>query len=189
MKGTFFITPKYLKKLGPCADGYRDFKKHFPEGGEYQKVLDKCAELNKFGYASWLMDKIGPTEDVLKIESFDNPDKSLIFAGQIKIKEYAKAKYVMAGEGIKAGEGIEAGWGIKAGDGIEAGWGIKAGNGIEAGWGIKAGNGIEAGDDFCIFAGLRIKKTDWMIDAIVSARCKPVNLISGFWKEKENEAV
>ena len=109
MKGTFFITPEYLKGLGPCADGYRSFKKYFPEGGEYQKVLDKCAELNEIGYAGWLMDKIGPTEDVLEIESFDNPDKSLIFAGRIKIKEYAKARYVMAGCGIEAGWGIEAG--------------------------------------------------------------------------------
>ena len=78
--------------------------------------------------------------------------------------------------GIKAGEGIEAG------QGIEADCGIEAGESIEAGCGIKAGQGIEAGEDSCIFAGLNINKSKWPIFAVVTAKEKPNNLVSGYWK-------
>src|SRR4030067_456526 len=46
---------------------------------------------------------------------------------------------------------------------------------------------IEAGEDCCIFAGLRVMFSKWKIYALVSAKTKPVNLISGFWKDHKNE--
>ena len=93
---------------------------------------------------------------------------------------------MLSGRGIKTGYGIEAGDGIKAGQDIEAGDGIKAGWGIKAGCGIKAGYDIKAGKDFCVFAGLNIKKSEWPIFAVVTAKEKPTNLISGYWKQREN---
>jgi hypothetical protein len=57
------------------------------------------------------------------------------------------------------------------------GWGIKAGEVIEAGYGIKAGK------DFVIFAGLRLRLSEWTSCAIVTAKVKPDNLVSGSWVE------
>ena len=78
-----------------------------------------------------------------------------------------------AGDGIKAGWGIEAGDGIKAGCGIEAGEGIEAGDGIKAGWGIEAGEGIKA-EKFIdvqkrIFAGISVYRTSRDCDKTI--RC------------------
>lgn len=53
--------------------------------------------------------------------------------------------------------------------------------------GIKDGLGIEAGEDYGIFAGLRIKVSRWLKSAIVTAKEKPENLISGFWVGQEGE--
>ena len=173
------ITKELLKEKGACAAGYRDFLKEYPvdkypDGVEYQELLDCCAEKN-FSYGSWLLGAFGKTDDVRKIEGDLIVEKGIIFAGQLEVKGCIKAgDGIEAGNGIEAGDGIEAGWGIKAGlgieagDGIEAGWGIKAGLGIEAGDGIKAGGGIEAGDG--IKAGGGIEAGDgieagWGIEA------------------------
>ena len=144
------ITKELLKEKGACADGYRDFLKEYPvdkypDGVEYQELLDCCAEKN-FSHGLWLLDVFGRTDDVRKIDGDLIVEKGIIFAGRLEVKDCIKAgEGIEAGGGIEVGYGIEAGWGIKAGEGIEAGGGIEGGYGIEAGWGIKADCGIEAG--------------------------------------------
>ena len=151
------ITKELLREKGACAAGYRDFLKEFPEekypdGVEYQDLLDCCAEKN-FSYGSWLLSEFGRTDDVRRVDGDLITKKSIIFAGRLEVSGIIEAgEGIKAGCGIKAGKGIEAGccikagWGIEAGEGIKAGWGIEAGCGIEAGWGIEAGCGIEAGE-------------------------------------------
>ena len=168
MKGSQLITLDFLKAHDACAEGLREFGRVFPDGGEYQQVLDRCADEDRMDFAQWLMNVCGPSGDVRTFDDdIDEPDKNIAFAGTLYFKKGANVKRILAGEGIKAGCDIEAGWGIKAGCGIEAGCGIKAGCGIEAGegikagcdikagWGIKAGEGIKAGCD--IKAGEGIK--------------------------------
>ena len=190
MKGDFKITLAYLKEIGACRDGQRAFQKAFPDGAGYQEVLDRCAEEDRADFGLWLLDKLGPTEDVrVYEENVNTPDKPIIFAGRMEFRLGVVAKRLIAGRGIEAGLGIKAGWGIEAGCGIEAGWGIEAGDGIKAGLGIEAGDGIEAGlgiqagDDFGIYAGLRIRVSQKELYAIVSAKVKPNNLFCGVWKE------
>ena len=151
------ITKELLKEKGACSAGYRDFLKEYPvdkypDGVEYQELLDCCAEKN-FRYGSWLLGAFGKTDEIRKIEGDLIVEKGIIFAGWLEVKGCIKA-----GDGINAGSGIKAGDGIKAGWGIEAGYGIKAGAGIEAGYDIEAGDGIKAGR--CIKAGLGIKAGD-----------------------------
>ena len=152
------ITKELLKEKGACADGYRDFLKEYPvdkypDGVEYQELLDCCAEKN-FSYGSWLLGAFGKTDEVRKIDGDLITEKGIIFAGQLEAKGC-----------------------------IKAGWGIEAGEGIEAGGGIEAGEGIEAGGGYGIFAGIRVKIELWSSLAIVEANTKPINLISGHWVE------
>ena len=137
------ITKELLKEKGACVDGYRDFLKEYPvdkypDGVEYQELLDCCAEKN-FEYGSWLLEMFGRTDEVRKICGDLIVEKGIIFAGQLEVKGC-----------------------IEAGDGIKAGWGI------EAGWGIKAGDGIKAGCEFGVYAGLRCKITNKTFRKIVA---------------------
>ena len=52
MTGKFMITLRYLREIGACAEGRSAFEKAFPDGGEYQTVLDKCAEEGRMDFAS-----------------------------------------------------------------------------------------------------------------------------------------
>ena len=117
------ITKELLKEKGACVDGYRDFLREYPvdkypDGVEYQELLDCCAEKN-FSYGSWLLGAFGKTDEVRKIDGDLIVEKGIIFAGRLEVKGC-----IEAGDGIKAGDGIRAGWGIEAGNGIKDGWGI-----------------------------------------------------------------
>lgn len=56
---------------------------------------------------------------------------------------------------------------------------------IRSGCGIEAGEGIEAGGGYGIFAGQAVEVCNWDISAVVTAKTRPENLISGFWKERD----
>ena len=163
------ITKELLKEKGACAAGYRDFLKEYPvdkypDGVEYQELLDCCAEKN-FSYGSWLLGEFGKTDEVRKIDGDLIVAKGIIFAGRLEVKGC-----------------------IKAGDGIEAGGGIKAGCGIKAGDGIKAGCGIEAGREYGIYAGLRCRITNRTLRKII-AKERPENIMCGEFEEKKDDAV
>ena len=160
------ITKELLKEKGACAAGYRDFLKEYPvdkypDGVEYQELLDCCAEKN-FSYGSWLLGAFGKTDEVRKIDGDLIVEKGIIFAGWLEVKGC-----------------------IEAGGGIEAGDGIKAGYGIEAGWGIEAGEGIETGDEFGIYAGLHCRITNKTQRKIIAKKCHE-NIMCGEFEEKSD---
>ena len=151
MKGSQLITLDFLKAHDACAEGRREFERVFPDGGEYQQVLDRCADEDRMDFAQWLMNVCGPSDDVRTFDDDVNePDKNIAFAGTLYFKKGANVKRILAGDGIKAGCGIKAG----------------------------RGHGI--------FAGLAVKIVDWPQFAVVTAKTKPDNLISGHWKELES---
>ena len=195
------ITLQMLEEKGACQPGKDWFKARFTEEGDYQEILnalasDKGIDTQR-SWAGWLLQEFGKLDTVYEAESIESD--YFFFAGEIKVTGHIKVTFsLLAGRDIKAGESIKAGWsieaggGIEAGRGIEAGWGIKAGesikagDGIEAGWSIKAGESIKAGDGHGIFAGIRARICDWELYAVVSAKVKPENLVSGFFRVLEN---
>ena len=164
MTGDFLITKEFLKELYPCTDGYRWFCKTYPDGGKYQEILDRLCELDRFCDARWLLDKVGATDDVLEIDSIDDKEKSICFAGTIIASKNLTLKKIKAGGHIKAGEYIEAG-----------GY-------IEAGWHIKADWHIKAGKDYGVYAGIGVILSDMKKSGYVKAQEKPENLMCGYWE-------
>lgn len=111
MTGDFRITLAYLKELGACRAGQREFHKAFPDGAGYQETLDKCADAERVDFGKWLLDKLGPTDDVrVYQEPIEDRNKVIIFAGRIEFEADIDVKYIFSGCGIKAGGGIKAGW-------------------------------------------------------------------------------
>ena len=119
----FKITRDMIKAKGAFPAGYREFCKTFPEedypdGVEYQKILDRCAENGRDSYASWLVYTFGKTTDVRKIEGDYISEKSIFVCGRLEVTgKISCIGSIEAGDGIKAGRGIEAGenFGIYAG--------------------------------------------------------------------------
>lgn len=162
MTGKFIITREMLaEQYGACTEGMELFDRNHPDGkGEYQTLLDEACAADRADFASWLLDKVGPTEDVLELDEINDPDRSIVFAGTVKIAKSAVLK------SINAGGRIDAGWDINAGGSI------------------NAGGNIEAGDFFGIYAGLRVRITDHRYRT-VRAKSKPNNLMCGEFEEAD----
>ena len=127
MTGDFLITKEFLKELSPCTDGYRWFCEAYPDGGKYQEVLDNLCEIDRFDDAFWLLRKVGATDDVLELDSIDDKEKNICFAGTIRASKYLILKNIKAGGYIEAGEdyGVYAGLRVRISDMKEKGY-IKA---------------------------------------------------------------
>ena len=181
------ITIDWLKEKGACAESLLAFKHRFPNGAEYQEVLDALAAEDRYDWGSWLLRVGGNTNAILEVDELIT-EASIFFAGKIIVKGILKTtKWLLSGGGIKAGESIEAGWGIESGESIEAGGGIKAGGRIEAGENIEAGGRIEAGWDFGIYAGLKIRISLKSQYAIVRAKTEPKDLLLGTFEKIEEK--
>ena len=127
MTGDFLITKEFLKELSPCTDGYRWFCEAYPDGGKYQEVLDNLCEIDRFDDAFWLLRKVGATDDVLELDSIDDKEKNICFAGTIRASKYLILKNIKAGGFIEAGEdyGVYAGLRVRISDMKEKGY-VKA---------------------------------------------------------------
>ena len=131
MGETFNITAEMLKVKGACASGMRDFLKEFPreqypDGADYQEILNRCAEHERADYAEWLIQEFGATNTTLSVDKI-NTDGYVFFAGRIEARGEIRCKAIRAGREIEAGEGIKAGDGIEAGEdfGVYAGLAVR----------------------------------------------------------------
>ena len=112
MTGKFIITRDHLAQLGACESGMDFFDQTYPEGkAEYQDMLDKAVAGGHTDYATWLLEKVGPTEDVLEVEEINSKELDIVFAGRVFAKLGIIVRRLIAGGGIKAG----GGYGIYAG--------------------------------------------------------------------------
>ena len=173
MTGEYYITKELLKQHSPCIDGYRWFCENYPNGGKYQEILDKLCADNRFNDACWLLDEMGATTDELEINTLEDDNKLICFAGSVIVENRIKVESIRVGADIKAG-----------GD-IEAGGYIKAGGDIEAGAFIKGGGYIKAGNDYGIYAGLNVRLSEQEQYGYITAKAKPQNIMCGNWKEED----
>ena len=131
MQGNFLITTDYLKKLdlpiGMLAD-INWFSQNFPDGGEYQKVLNKCANEGHVNLGYWLLRSLGKAHGELSIyfTHVKDPAKIILSAGDVELMHGADVLYIMAGGDIKSDGDLTAVDGMEAGGRIEVKGSVKS---------------------------------------------------------------
>lgn len=163
MKKTFNITVEMLQSKGASEAELSAFLDEFPldqypDGVDYQDVLNRCAEGGHPGYAQWFLNKFGATSTVLIVDRIKT-DGFVFYSGTVIVRG-----------NIKCG-------------GIKAGGDIKAGLYIKAGESITAGGVIKSGDDYGIYAGLSVPIPAINGHAKIAAKEKPANIICGKWED------
>ena len=162
------ITWEEVKRKGVDEESFwksceQVLKTEYPEGMEYQELLNLCAENGWHRFAVWLLQTFGRTNDLLRIDGEYPSDASLYVCGNLKATgplqirgHILAAGTIMTNGDIQAGRSIQAGRGILTGRSIQAGGAIRADSSIRAGRDIRAGRSIQAG------GGIR---ADWDIHA------------------------
>ncbi len=114
MTGEYYITKELLKQHNPCRGGYRWFCEHYPNGGKYQEILDRLCDDDRFNDACWLLDEMGATTDELKINTLEDANKSICFAGSVIVENGIKVESIRAGAFIKAGGAYRSWWSYRS---------------------------------------------------------------------------
>lgn len=130
------VFKNFLKAKNPCADGFRWFLRHHPEGHGYQELLDELVAEGRVEDACWLLSQFGPTSAVRRLERLSA--ETVVFAGTIEV-----ARDIDVGGLLRAGRDIRAGGAIRVGRALVAGGNVIAGGEIEA-VSVEAGGDVQA---------------------------------------------
>lgn len=130
------VSKTFLKAKNPCADGFRWFLRHHPEGHGYQELLDALVAEGRVEDACWLLAQFGPTTAVRRLERLSA--ETVVFAGTLEVaRDIDVGGLLRAGRDIRAGGAIRVGRALVAGDSIVAGGEIEAAS-VEAGGDLQA---------------------------------------------------
>lgn len=62
----FFISKETLSLRNSCYDGLKYFLSTFPNGGNYQEIIDRCISDRKTDYVLFLLEEFGEVETIIK---------------------------------------------------------------------------------------------------------------------------
>jgi hypothetical protein len=144
------FTRSFVRAKNPCADGFRWFLRHHPDGSDYQGVLDSLVEAGRVDNAAWLLEQFGATHTLVEVDLLEVD--ALVFAGGVDARRgvdvaglLRAGRFVRSGGGIHAGDALVAGEDLRAAGAIRAGGPIEAGGDVQARWGIAGGGLLRAG--------------------------------------------
>lgn len=149
------ITQNFIKAKQPCASGYRWFLRRQEFGSSYQTLLDDLVRDGRVQDACWLLDQLGPTSDVLRIDEIDAP--ALVFAGHVECAGSASVDTV-----LRTGRGLSARGGVSAGERLQIGENLH----VEGA--VQCYGSVHLGGDARIAWSLRVKA---MLQCTGSLRC------------------
>jgi len=134
------LSPPLLKAKQPCAGGYRWYLRNRHRSTDYQHLLDALVKDGRLPDALWLLDKFGPTDQILRLQSLDVD--AIVFAGTIQVLGCAHADLVIrAGGQVRVAGSVHVGEALVAGGGIEVGGGVQCrtligGGDVRVGWSL-----------------------------------------------------
>ena len=78
------FTKDFIRSKNPCADGFRWYLRNHRDGSDYQQVLDDLVRDGRVEDACWLLDKVGPSNTVLKLDHL--ACDAIVHAGSIEVR-------------------------------------------------------------------------------------------------------
>jgi hypothetical protein len=178
------ITYDWLWQQEACISGLSWFKENFPDGGDYQEVLDTLGKENRSDYAFWLLEHINSeTNYRIKLDKIEekylyrggdvvcngpiNISNSIVIAGDLTVKGPIHCGWhmcvfgdVYGGEDLKCGMNLICRGSIIICDKIE-------GNSIHAGENIEATHIVTKNDLTC---GKKLKADEIQSNRSIQAR-------------------
>jgi len=130
------ITRDFIRSKRPCAAGYRWYLKREETLSGYQRLLDDLVQEGRVDDACWLLDQLGPTDDVLTLDGLHAD--ALVFAGSVVCHGPLEVGTV-----IRTGGSLTAAGGVRAGTLLQVGGDVHVEGALQcggaAGWGVTCG--------------------------------------------------
>lgn len=149
------ITRDFIRSKRPCSNGYRWYLKRQEAVSGYQRLLDDLVLEGRVADACWLLDQLGPTDDVLTVDEWSA--EALVFAGTVVCRRSLDVDTVLRTGGaltvmggIRAGTLLQVGGELRTGGAVQCGGAMKVGSDARIGWSLNVAEGLTVG------GGLRV---------------------------------
>ncbi|MFC7411436.1 hypothetical protein [Hydrogenophaga atypica] len=143
------ITRDFIRSKRPCTDGYRWYLKRQETLSDYQALLDDLVAAGRLDDANWLLDQLGPTDDVLRLDELDAP--ALVFAGSVECRGSMEVDGVLrTGRSLSVGGGVRAG-SLKAGEDLRVSGALQCAGPLQVasdmriGWSLQVAQALRCG--------------------------------------------
>jgi len=157
------ITRDFIRSKRPCTDGYRWYLKRQERLSDYQALLDDLVAAGRLDDACWLLDQLGPTDDVLQLDELDAP--ALVFAGSVECRGSLEVDTVLrtgrslntiggvragtlhVGEDLRVGGALQCAGALKVASDTRIDWSLRVGQAMRCGGHLRVGWEAEVGGD------------------------------------------
>lgn len=143
------ITRAFIRSKRPCTEGYRWYLKRQETVSDYQALLDDLVAADRLEDACWLLDQLGPTDDVLHLDDGDAP--ALVFAGRVECRGSLEVDTVLRtgrslniGGGLRVGR-LQVGEDLRVGGALQCAGALQVGADTRVGWSLQVGQTLRCG--------------------------------------------
>lgn len=141
------ITRDFIRTKRPCSDGYRWFLRRKEASSDYQALLDALVAEGRHADACWLLDQMGPTDEVLCVDELSAD--ALVFAGSVECRGTAEVSALLrVGRSLRVGGGLRVQGALTVGEELQVGGAVfcegaaRIGSDARIGWSLSVGGAL-----------------------------------------------
>ncbi len=143
------ITREFIRSKKPCTAGYRWYLKRQEDLSGYQQLLDDLVQEGHIADACWLLDQLGPTDDVLTLDAL-----------------HAEA-FVYAGSVVCKGP-IEVGTVMRTGASLAVRGGVRVGSQLQVGGDLRVEGSVQCEGPFAVAGDTRVEWSLRVLGAVAA---------------------
>lgn len=141
------ITRDFIRTKRPCADGYRWYLRRKEAVSDYQCLLDDLVAEGRITDACWLLDHLGPTDDVLSIDELSAD--VFVYAGTVHCRGSAEVSSLLrvgrsltVGGGVRVQGDLSVGEELRVAGAVSCDGAVKIGGDARIGWSLTVGGAL-----------------------------------------------
>lgn len=141
------VTRDFIRTKRPCSDGYRWYLRRKEAVSDYQSLLDDLVAEGRIADACWLLDHLGPTDDVLSIDALSAD--AFVYAGTVQCHGSAETSGLLrvgrsltAGGGVRVQGDLSVGEELRVAAAVSCSGAVKIGGDARIGWSLAVGGAL-----------------------------------------------
>jgi hypothetical protein len=140
----------FIRSKRPCSDGYRWLLRRHETRSNYQTLLDELVAQGRAADACWLLDQLGPTDEVLSVDNLCAD--ALVFAGTVTCRGSADVGGLLrVGRRLKVDGGLRVEGDLTVGEELRVAGAVHCaghtdiGSDARIGWSLSVGRAFTCG--------------------------------------------
>jgi cytoskeletal protein CcmA (bactofilin family) len=149
------VTLAFIRSKSPCSSGYRWLLRNMPSSDDYQAVLDALVADDRAADAAWLLEQLGPTNEVLRVDNLSA--SALVFAGTVECRGNVEVSGLLrVGRTLQVDGGLRVEGDARIGDELRVGGALHGAGDVQVGAQARIGWSLNVQGSFTCQGRVRV---------------------------------